>query len=96
MTRKVRKPLALAMMAALAAQPMALPVVAQAGQVASLEAQASALTPVRNAWHNSYRVYNSRLKRGQHHYTKSAAERDSLVKNNGWKDEGIAWYGLAK
>ena len=40
-----------------------------------------------------YRVYNSRLKRGQHHYTKSAAERDSLVKNNGWKDEGIGFYG---
>ena len=41
-----------------------------------------------------YRVYNSRLKRGQHHYTKSAAERDSLVKNNGWKDEGVGFYGF--
>ena len=40
-----------------------------------------------------YRVYNGRLKRGQHHYTKSAAERDSLVKNNGWKDEGVSFYG---
>ena len=40
-----------------------------------------------------YRVYNGRLKRGQHHYTKSAAERDSLVKNSGWKDEGVGFYG---
>ena len=43
-----------------------------------------------------YRVYNSRLKRGQHHYTKSAAERDSLVKNSGWKDEGVGFYGYGK
>ena len=42
-----------------------------------------------------YRVYNSRLKRGQHHYTKSATERDSLVKNNGWKDEGVGFYGYS-
>ena len=42
-----------------------------------------------------YRVYNSRLKRGQHHYTRSAAERDSLVKNSGWKDEGIGFYGYS-
>ena len=42
-----------------------------------------------------YRVYNSRLKRGQHHYTKSAAERDSLVKNSGWKDEGVGFYGYS-
>ena len=41
-----------------------------------------------------YRVYNSKLKRGQHHYTKSAAERDSLVKNSGWKDEGVGFYGF--
>ena len=43
-----------------------------------------------------YRVYNSRLKRGQHHYTKSAAERDSLVKSGSWKDEGTSFYGYAK
>ena len=42
-----------------------------------------------------YRVYNGRLKRGQHHYTKSAAERDSLVKNSGWRDEGIGFYGYS-
>ena len=41
-----------------------------------------------------YRVYNGRLQRGQHHYTTSAQERDSLVKNNGWRDEGIGFYGL--
>lgn len=41
-----------------------------------------------------YRVYNGRLQRGQHHYTTSAKERDSLVKNNGWRDEGIGFYGL--
>ena len=40
-----------------------------------------------------YRVYNGRLKRGQHHYTKSATERDSLVKNSGWRDEGVGFYG---
>ncbi len=42
-----------------------------------------------------YRVYNGRLKRGQHHYTKSATERDSLVKNSGWKDEGVGFYGYS-
>ena len=43
-----------------------------------------------------YRVYNGKLKRGQHHYTKSAAERDSLVKNSGWRDEGVGFYGYLK
>ena len=42
-----------------------------------------------------YRVYNSKLKRGQHHYTKSATERDSLVKNSGWKSEGVGFYGYS-
>ena len=42
-----------------------------------------------------YRVYNSRLKRGQHHYTKSATERDSLVKSGSWKDEGVGFYGYS-
>ena len=36
-----------------------------------------------------YRVYNPNS--GEHLYTKSATERDTLVKA-GWKDEGVAFY----
>ncbi len=42
-----------------------------------------------------YRVYNRRLKRGQHHYTRNAAERDVLVAKHGWRDEGVGFYGLS-
>ena len=42
-----------------------------------------------------YRVYNGRLKRSQHYYTKNAVERDSLVENSGWRDEGIGFYGYS-
>lgn len=42
-----------------------------------------------------FRVYNRKLKRGQHHYTKNAAERDVLVAKYGWRDEGIGFYGLS-
>ena len=37
----------------------------------------------------TYRVYNPNS--GEHLYTKSAAERDKLVKAR-WKDEGVAFY----
>lgn len=40
-----------------------------------------------------YRVYNGRLKRGQHHYTRSAGERDALVSQHGWRNEGVGFYG---
>ena len=40
-----------------------------------------------------YRVYNGRLKRGQHHYTRSAGERDALVSKHGWRNEGVGFYG---
>ena len=40
-----------------------------------------------------YRVYNPNS--GEHVYTKSAAEKDSLVKA-GWKDEGVAWKSPVK
>ena len=43
-----------------------------------------------------YRLYNPNAKgpqeAGAHHYTTSAAERDSLVAA-GWNSEGIGWYG---
>ncbi len=38
-------------------------------------------------------VYNSRLKKGQHHFTASVAERDFLVANAGWRYEKEAFYG---
>ena len=41
-----------------------------------------------------YRLYNYRLKRGQHHYTKSENERNALVANHGWRDEGVGFYGI--
>ena len=43
-----------------------------------------------------YRIFNGRLKRGQHHYTKSATERDKLVASGQWRDEGVGFYGYAK
>ena len=43
-----------------------------------------------------YRVYNGRLKAGQHHYTTSKGERDSLVRNSGWRNEGIGFYAIKK
>lgn len=43
-----------------------------------------------------YRVYNNRLKRGQHHYTTSPGERKSLTTLHGWRDEGVSFYGYAK
>lgn len=36
-----------------------------------------------------YRVYNPFVKR--HHYTSSINERDTLVNQQGWIDEGVAW-----
>jgi hypothetical protein len=36
-----------------------------------------------------YRLYNPNA--GDHHYTTSAGEKDSLVKA-GWNYEGIGWY----
>ncbi len=41
-----------------------------------------------------YCVYNSRLKKGQHHFTRSVAERDFLVANAGWRYEKEAFYGF--
>lgn len=41
-----------------------------------------------------YRLYNPGLRRGQHHYTANAAERDLLVARHGWRSEGIGWYGF--
>lgn len=40
-----------------------------------------------------YRVYNGRS--GEHFYTKSAGEKNSLVKK-GWRDEGTGWYAPEK
>ncbi len=40
-----------------------------------------------------YCVYNSKLKKGQHHFTRSVAERDFLVANAGWRYEKEAFYG---
>ncbi|WP_286163363.1 InlB B-repeat-containing protein [Olsenella sp. SW781] len=40
-----------------------------------------------------YRLYNPNASTGTHHYTLSADERDHLV-SVGWKDEGVAWYGI--
>lgn len=41
-------------------------------------------------WANAmYRLYNPYT--GEHHYTMSAVERDSLVAA-GWKSEGVGWY----
>ena len=42
-----------------------------------------------------YRVYNGRLKRGQHHYTTRAGERNTLTGSLGWRDEGVGFYALA-
>ena len=40
-----------------------------------------------------YRLYNPNA--GDHHYTVSAFERDTLVKL-GWKAEGVAWHSADK
>lgn len=40
---------------------------------------------------NMYRLYNKYVAGGDHHYTTSASERDTLVKL-GWIYEGIGWY----
>ncbi|MBD5423513.1 MAG: hypothetical protein HDR44_00065 [Allobaculum sp.] len=41
-----------------------------------------------------YRLFNPKANNaGSHHYTLSEQERNNLV-NNGWRDEGIAWYGI--
>ena len=41
-----------------------------------------------------YREYNPNAKTGTHNYTTKKSEHDFLVKN-GWKNEGIGWYGCA-
>lgn len=38
-----------------------------------------------------YRLYNPYVPGGDHHYTMSVAERDSLVAV-GWRFEGVGWY----
>ncbi len=43
-----------------------------------------------------YCVYNEKLKKGQHHFTASAGERDYLVANAGWRYEGVSFYGYEK
>ncbi|MDE5758117.1 MAG: hypothetical protein K2H85_05835, partial [Allobaculum sp.] len=41
-----------------------------------------------------YRLFNPKATNaGSHHYTLSEEERNNLV-DDGWFDEGIAWYGL--
>ena len=40
-----------------------------------------------------YCVYNSKLKKGQHHFTRSVAERDFLTTKAGWRYEKEAFYG---
>ncbi len=40
-----------------------------------------------------YRLYNPNAGIGAHHYTTDAYERSVLLQN-GWSDEGIAWYGM--
>ena len=42
-----------------------------------------------------YRLYNGRLRAGQHHYTTSKGERDSPVRKSGWRNEGVGWYGIS-
>ncbi len=42
-----------------------------------------------------YRLYNPEAGIGAHHYTKDAYERAVLLQQ-GWLDEGIAWYGAVK
>ena len=37
-----------------------------------------------------YRLYNGHVRGGDHHYTTSASERDSLVRA-GWSYEGVGW-----
>lgn len=39
-----------------------------------------------------YRLYNPALRTGSHHYTTSVGERNILIRDHGWKDEGIGWY----
>ena len=43
-----------------------------------------------------YRLYNpnatGQYEAGGHHYTKDVNEKNSLIAN-GWRDEGIGWYG---
>lgn len=38
-----------------------------------------------------YRLYNPNEYRDNHYYTRDVAERDFLVED-GWNDEGVAWY----
>ncbi|MDE5758547.1 MAG: BspA family leucine-rich repeat surface protein, partial [Allobaculum sp.] len=41
-----------------------------------------------------YRLFNPKANdAGSHHYTMNEQERNTLV-NSGWRDEGIAWYGI--
>ncbi len=38
--------------------------------------------------------YNPNAKAGSHNYTLSYGEHNTLI-NAGWRDEGVAWYGVA-
>ncbi|MDE5757057.1 MAG: hypothetical protein K2H85_00445, partial [Allobaculum sp.] len=40
-----------------------------------------------------YRLFNPNAVFGAHHYTDDFNEREALT-SQGWKEEGIAWYGL--
>lgn len=41
-----------------------------------------------------YRQYNPKAFANNHNYTTSVGERRNLTEKAGWKDEGIAWYGV--
>ena len=41
-----------------------------------------------------HRLYNGKLKRGQHHYTASSNERDVLTSNYGWRYEDVGFFGI--
>ena len=39
-----------------------------------------------------YRLYNGASGPGSHHSTADSHERDVLVREHGWRDEGVGWY----
>ncbi|MCR4950704.1 MAG: hypothetical protein K6A40_05220 [Solobacterium sp.] len=41
-----------------------------------------------------YREYNPNAFSNNHNYTPNKKEHNALISKYGWKDEGIAWYGL--
>ncbi|MCI1997741.1 MAG: hypothetical protein LKJ49_03780 [Olsenella sp.] len=49
--------------------------------------------PPRYQWCPQHSRTSSNAKAGAHNFTTSKAE-DQMLANSGWRQEGIAWYGV--